>query len=109
MNAYIEFTATELSKLIKTMDDEYVEKLMKMNPVSFEYTQGQSNTQYGLIAKEIEEIDPALVSYKDNDPTSVKYHLLNAYYIKAIQYVISENRKLKEELKSFKDMIFNPT
>lgn len=55
--------------------------LINLRPITFRYKPevDQSGAlQYGLIAEEVAEVYPDLVIYnKDNQPESVKYHLLN--------------------------------
>ena len=60
---------------------------MQLNPVEFTYKSDDSHTtQYGLIAEEVEPLFPELVVYnKEGDVETVKYHLLDALYIKMIQ------------------------
>ena len=61
----------------------------QLRPVSFKFNWNidpQQIIQYGLIAEEVAKIDPNLVIYDDNhQPLAVKYHLLTALLIKALQ------------------------
>lgn len=90
---------------IKNLDEKDVEKLMKLNPVSFKYKKDPSVEQFGLIAEDVEKIEPKLVSYKDGEVETVNYHLLHAFYIKALQLQELKIKKLTEELEEIKKLI----
>ena len=53
-------------------------------PVSFNY-KGQSRTNYGLIAEELNELAPELVVMKDGEPDTIQYHKLFGFMLKALQ------------------------
>ncbi len=61
----------------------------KLRPVSFKFNWNidpQQILQYGLIAEEVAKIDPNLVIYDDShQPLAIKYHVLAALLIKALQ------------------------
>jgi hypothetical protein len=59
---------------------EASERLMKLRPVTFRYKEDPAGTvQYGLVAEEVAQVYPELVSYgEDGKPLSVSYHLLPA-------------------------------
>jgi hypothetical protein len=63
--------------------------LMKLHPVSFYYRPDLDTThlrQYGLVAEEVAEVAPGLVSYDgDGAPQSVRYHLVNAMLLNEVQ------------------------
>ena len=78
--------------------------LMNLRPVTFNYNHDSSNKQhYGLIAEEVEELFPELVSY-DNDgkPYSVRYHELPAMLLNELQKhgFKMENNDIKTESNS---------
>ncbi|MEN8251117.1 MAG: tail fiber domain-containing protein [Bacteroidota bacterium] len=58
-----------------------------LRPVTFQYKEDESKTkQYGLIAEEVEKVNPILVSYNsDGEPETVSYSQLIAPMIKALQ------------------------
>lgn len=60
---------------------------MQLRPVSFNYKQHTSaDKNYGLIAEEVENTFPELVIYNaEGEVETIKYHLLDALYIKMIQ------------------------
>ena len=57
---------------------ETVEKVLQLEPASFNYNNDPDKiTQYGLIAEEVNEVFPELITYdKDGQIRSVKYHKL---------------------------------
>jgi hypothetical protein len=64
--------------------------LMKLRPVTFRYKKayanGDTSTQYGLIAEEVAEAFPHLAVFnKDGQPETVKYHLLPALLLNEYQ------------------------
>lgn len=69
--------------------------LMKLRPVNFKYKKDideLQNKQYGLIAEEVEQIYPELISYdKEGKPTSVAYHTI-------IPMLLNEIQKQRKEL-----------
>lgn len=59
--------------------------IYKLRPVKFNF-KGDFNESYGLIAEDVEEIMPHLVSYdKEGLPATVKYHELPALLLNEIQ------------------------
>lgn len=76
---------------IKRCNDED-ETILKLNPVSFKWKDEFSenkNTQYGLIAQEVEKIYPNLV-YKDNNSN------LTVNYIGLIPLMLSQMKKMND-------------
>ncbi len=74
---------------IREMGDS-TSNLMKLRPVTFlykpEYDKGPRSLQYGLIAEEVAEVYPDLVTYdKDGQPNSVKYQLLASMLLNELQ------------------------
>ncbi|MBK9063217.1 MAG: tail fiber domain-containing protein [Acidobacteria bacterium] len=62
--------------------------VMKLRPVSFLYRADLDETrtrQYGLIAEEVAQIAPDLVVWKDSQPETVRYHLVNAMLLNEVQ------------------------
>ena len=57
---------------------------------------GQEETEIGLIAEEVAEIFPEVVSYDEhNGPDGINYSRLSAILIKAVQELSAEIKKLK--------------
>lgn len=65
-------------------------QLMRLRPVTFhyrpEYAAGDRTLQYGLIAEEVANVYPDLVSSgADGKPETVRYHLLSAMLLNEVQ------------------------
>jgi hypothetical protein len=69
--------------------------LMNLRPVTFRYKEDPSGTlQYGLVAEEVAQVYPELVTYGDDGkPMSVAYHLLPAMLLNELQKQVKENRR----------------
>jgi hypothetical protein len=77
---------------------EVTEGLLHLRPVSFRYKQGDAAgahpLQYGLIAEEVAEVYPELVSYSaSGEPRSVQYQFLSPMLLNEVQ----RQRRLLEE------------
>ena len=75
--------------------------VMKLRPVSFLYRPDLDETrtrQYGLIAEEVAQIAPDLVVWKDSQPETVRYHLVNAMLLNEVQKSRREIVELNERL-----------
>ena len=63
--------------------------LMKLRPVSFYYRPQLDEThtrQYGLVAEEVAELAPELVTRDERGtPQTVRYHLVNAMLLNEVQ------------------------
>ncbi len=81
---------------ISSMED--ISWIYDLNPVNFNYNSDETETkQYGLIAEEVEEVNPSFVSYnEDGEVETVSYSQLISPLIKALQ----EQNKLIEELQA---------
>jgi hypothetical protein len=90
-----------------TSMESIIAALMKLRPVRFRYKihDEQSVPEYGLIAEEVAKILPDLVIYKDGEPETVKYHLLPAILLKALQEVVAQNDAQDVELAMYKKQI----
>jgi len=77
---------------------EDVNWLYDLNPVNFNYKADESKTKmYGLIAEEVEDVNPLFVSYnEDGEPETVSYSQLISPMIKALQ----DQDKLIKELQA---------
>ncbi len=66
---------------------ENIDWLYDLNPVTFNYKRDETNTlQYGLIAEEVEEVNPLFVSYNDKgEVETVLYSRLATPMLKALQ------------------------
>ncbi len=76
------------------------DRLMDLRPVSFSYTKDASHsTQYGLIAEEVHEVLPELVSYDaDKTPYSVRYNDLPAMLLNEIQKLSKRVAELEAQI-----------
>jgi len=72
--------------------------LMKLRPVAFYYKpelDEAQTRQYGLVAEEVAQVAPQLVVYgKDGAPLTVRYNLVNAMLLNAVQ---KQQRLLEEQ------------
>jgi len=77
---------------------ENIDWIYDLNPVIFYYNSDETETkQYGLIAEEVEEVNPSFVSYnKDGEVVTVSYSQLISPMIKALQ----DQQELIEELQA---------
>lgn len=78
------------------------EDLVKLRPVKFKYKpeiNSSGETQYGLIAEEVAEVYPDLVGYKDNQPESVKYHLLSIFLLNEVKKLMFKQKEREEKIK----------
>jgi Chaperone of endosialidase len=74
---------------IRDMEDASA-ALLKLRPVSFRYVAAvddrERRRQYGLIAEEVAEIYPELVTTNaQGEPTGVRYHVLPAMLLNELQ------------------------
>ena len=77
-----------------------LDKVMKMNPVTFEFKKEPGIVKYGLIAQEFEKIIPELTMQPVNkdDYMGIDYMFLAVPLIKAIQELKTENDNIEERL-----------
>lgn len=85
---------------------ENTDWIFKLRPVNYTYKNDVSNQkQYGLIAEEVEKVNPALISYNEaGEVETVNYSKLIAPLLKVIQeqHQIIENQKNEIELQKNK-------
>ncbi len=76
--------------------------LMRLRPVSFHYRPDLDETQlrqYGLVAEEVAEVAPGLVSYdEEGEPQAVRYHFVNAMLLNEVQKQRRTIQALEERL-----------
>jgi hypothetical protein len=92
------------------LDMESSEWLYQLRPVNFSYkTDGQKHKQYGLIAEEVEKINPAFVSYnKEGVVETVSYSHLISPMIDAMQEqqkTIATLQSQVDEMKKDRDLL----
>jgi hypothetical protein len=76
------------------------EAIYKMRPVVYNYKKDPAqDIRYGLIAEEVEEVMPSMVSYnKDGTPESVKYLDLPVMLLNELQKLRKEVQELREKM-----------
>jgi len=91
-------SARRFKKQIKTMEN--VDWLYKLRPVNYLYKADENGIkQYGLIAEEVEKINPLFVSYNNEGVIeTVNYSQLITPMLKAIQDLKQENIELKGKI-----------
>lgn len=72
---------------IQDLEDSMgLEVISALRPVTFNYKEGDGNTRVGLIAEEVAEVLPEVVTYDENGlPLGVNYEYMVANLIKSIQ------------------------
>ena len=78
--------------------------MLRLKPVSFSMNDNPGRTEYGLIAQDVEEVFPALVSTA-SDPSATKslnYIGLIAPTIKALQELKADNDNLRSEVEDLR-------
>lgn len=93
-----------------TLIESPLEKISKISGVSFNWNDKQSVYQvgekdYGVIAQEIEEVLPELVTTRDNGYKAVRYEKITPLLIEAIKEQQVEINDLKELVKQLLDKI----
>ena len=73
-----------VKKNIKNITESEAKKLLSLRPVSFDYKNGIKN-QRGLIAEEVAEIYPEMVSAPEGSTPSIDYSKFVPYLIKMVQ------------------------
>lgn len=70
-------------------------KLIKLRPVSFRYKEDpKQGLQYGLIAEEVEQVYPELVTHEDDGKVmGVRYDMLPALLLNEVQKLEKENQR----------------
>jgi hypothetical protein len=77
-----------------------IQNIMDLQPSEYEKNNKKS---YGLIAQDVQEVFPEVVSQNENGYLSVSYTELIAPLIKAVQEQQKEIEDLKKEIKALKD------
>ena len=74
--------------------DKASETLYRLKPVTFKFNSDwKGTTQYGLIAEEVAEVDPQLVSRRDGEIMSVHYEQINSMLLNEF---LKEHKKVEE-------------
>ena len=92
-------------------------KLFQLRPVTFlykpQYDDGSHALQYGLIAEEVAQLYPEMVTFdKDGQPNSVKYQALTPMLLNEVQKqnarveeLEQQNRKLEDRLAALETLL----
>jgi Chaperone of endosialidase len=73
--------------------DKASETLYQLKPVTFKFNSDwKATTQYGLIAEEVAEVDPQLVSRKDGEIVTVHYEQINSMLLNEF---LKEHKKVQ--------------
>ncbi|MBU0763836.1 MAG: tail fiber domain-containing protein, partial [Bacteroidetes bacterium] len=85
-------------------DMENVDWLYELHPINYVYRNDDSKVrQYGLIAEEVEQVNPLFVSYNETgSPETVMYSKLISPMVKALQEQEKEKAEMKAEIESLK-------
>jgi hypothetical protein len=100
-----------VSSSIKYKENVYnlqdIDWLFNLRPVLYNYKNcNPSDIQYGLIAEEVERINPLLVIYgADNKPDGLMYERLTVPMLKAIQDQKKEIETLKETINKLETLV----
>lgn len=101
-NVVVAGTLTESSSIrykenIQTISAPILPKLEAIRPVTYNKKDNPNNTEYGIIAEELNELFPELVNKNDNgEVESVNYSRLTVLLIKAV-------KELKQEIEILKN------
>jgi trimeric autotransporter adhesin len=84
--------------------DKASEAILALNPVTFHYKQEidpEGIPQFGLVAEEVEKINPALVARDDEGkPYSVRYEAVNAMLLNEFLKEHRTVQELKKEIEA---------
>lgn len=81
---------------VKDLPAEVSEKMYQLRPVQFNYKSQPEVLSLGLIAEEVERVDPSLCIYEDLE----KKTLLTVDYAKLVPIMLAELQKLKAKVDS---------
>ena len=72
-----------------------LEKLVKLVGVTYDRKDGSTTNEAGLIAEEVAEVLPNIVSYDNGKPEGISYTKLTAYLIESVKTLSKEIEELK--------------
>jgi hypothetical protein len=87
--------------------DRGLDDVMRMRPVKFKWKNGDQS-DFGLIAEEMRDINPLYVTYHHGQVEGVKYPQLTAVIVKAVQEQQQEIADLKQEISDLKAAVAKP-
>ena len=77
---------------------QFNDAIYNVNAVKYDRKDGSSKDEVGVIAEELYEVLPDLVSLKDGKPNAVKYTKMTMYLLEALKKQNQEIQLLKEKL-----------
>ena len=89
-----------------------MEKIQKINGYTFEWIENDkvhinSGNDIGVIAQEVEEVLPEIVSTRDNGYKAVKYEKLTPFLISCIKEQQTQISSLQSQIDELKQLIQN--
>ena len=94
-----------LKKDIVSLENS-LDKILKLNPVTFRWKNNDTKNNIGLIAQEVEDIIPDAVN-ENNEIKGIQYNAITAMLVKSVQELKSENQSLKDENQDLKKKLTN--
>ena len=94
-----------LKKDIVSLENS-LDKILKLNPVTFRWKNNDTKNNIGLIAQEVEDIIPDAVN-ENNEIKGIQYNAITAMLVKSVQELKSENQSLKDENQDLKQKLTN--
>ena len=77
---------------------EFNDAIYSVNAVKYDFKDGSQKDEVGVIAEELYEVLPDLVSLKDGKPNAVKYTKLTMYLLEALKKQNKEIQELKAKI-----------
>jgi Chaperone of endosialidase len=86
---------------------ESSDRLMKLRPVTFRYTEDPAGTvRYGLVAEEVARVYPELVTNGDDGkPETVAYYQLPAMLLNELQKQVRENQRKDAQIAALQTQV----
>lgn len=81
--------------------------ISRLRPVTFNW-KSDGTPDLGLVAEEVAEVEPLLVSYKDGQVEGVKYNRLGVVLLNAMKEQQAEIESLKQQIKLLKMLVCSP-
>jgi len=100
---YVNLSDISLKKGIRSLDSGILDKVLRLNPVSFYWKDENldKDKHFGFIAQEVEKIFPELVREDSQGKKTLNYNEFIPFLVKAIQEQQKEIEELKSKLKNF--------
>jgi hypothetical protein len=85
-----------------------LEKISNLNGYSFDWNDKQethTGKDYGVIAQEVKEVLPEIVTTRDNGYKAVKYEKIVPLLIEAVKELVEKNKKLEQKNEEFETLL----